>query len=408
MSGTPRTPLPLRIPTIEGTVRYRARWIFPVASPPLEAATIEIVDGHISAIHTQHDLRAIDLGNVALIPGLINAHTHLEFSSLAAPLGPASPFPEWIRSVVTHRNTRTSEIGSLVASGWNESFDSGVTAVGEIATDDRALPAATESGCCGVVFRELLGFSPERIDAQLDIARRHLEAARRHNLPALRGGLSPHAPYSVHPELFDRLVALAIAESAPLAMHLAETRDELEFLSEQTGAFRRMLESFGVWREGVLAPGTRPLDYLKRLADAPRALVVHGNYLSDDEIEFLVRHPQLTVVYCPRTHAYFRHSPHPWREMLQRGIPVALGTDSRASNPDLSLWGELLFLRRSFPDVPPQQLLELATICGARALGCDQSGTLAAGSPAEITCVGLTGDDTDPHRHLLACQNSPD
>lgn len=408
MSGTTRSPSPLRLPTIEGTVRYRARWIFPVVSPPLESATIEIVDGHIAAIHSHHDPRAIDLGNTALIPGLINAHTHLEFSSLAAPLGPASPFPDWIRSVVTHRNTRTCDIKSLVASGWHESVESGVTAVGEIATEDRVLPAAAESGCRGVVFRELLGFSPDRIDAQLDISRRHLEAARRLKLPALGGGLSPHAPYSVHPVLFERIVELAVAESSPLAMHLAETRDELEFLADQTGAFRRMLESFGVWREGVLAPGTRPLDYLKRLADAPRALVVHGNYLSEDEIEFLVRHPQLTVVYCPRTHAYFRHSPHPWREMLQRGIPVALGTDSRASNPDLSLWGELLFLRRSFPDIPPQQLLELATICGARALGCDQLGTLAVGSPAEITCVPLMGDDTDPYRHLLACQDFPD
>lgn len=402
MSGPSPAPSLLRIPFTEGTICYRARWIFPVTSPPLESATIEIVGGRVAAIHTRHEPRAIDLGNTALIPGLVNAHTHLEFSGLAAPLGPAAPFPDWIQSVVTYRNTRTLGIAELVSTGWGESVANGVTALGEIATDDLIFGAAARCGFRGVVFRELLGFSPDRIDAQWEVARHHLEAARELQNPALSGGLSPHAPYSVHPRLFERLVELAIAESAPVAMHLAETRDELELLSQGTGTFRRLLESFGIWRDDVLARGSRPLDYLRVLARAPRSLVVHGNYLAEDEIEFLAGQPQVTVVYCPRTHAYFGHSPHPWREMLRRGIPVALGTDSRASNPDLSLWGEVMFLRRKVTDFPPDKLLEMATGAGARALGMKESGAIAVGAPAEIACVPLKGDATEAYCHLLS------
>jgi len=151
-----------------------------------------------------------------------------------------------------------------------------------------------------------------------------------------------------------------------------------------------MLEEFGVWEPSAIPHGSRPLDYLQPLTGLDHALVIHGNYLSDDEIDFLCRHPNLTVVYCPRTHAAFGHAPHPWRKLLQRGGCVAIGTDSRASNPDLSLWRELCFLRDQFPDVSPQILLELGTIRGARALGLEETtGILGVGRSADLTVVTL-------------------
>jgi cytosine/adenosine deaminase-related metal-dependent hydrolase len=133
-------------------------------------------------------------------------------------------------------------------------------------------------------------------------------------------------------------------------------------------------------------------------------LVIHGNYLDAVEFDWLQNHPQVSVVYCPRTHAYFQHAPHPWREMLERGINVALGTDSRGSNPDLSLWREMQFLATTFPDVDPARILAMGTRRGAAALGRDsEQGTLEPGKQALLASVPLpTTPDSDPYRLLFA------
>jgi cytosine/adenosine deaminase-related metal-dependent hydrolase len=382
---------------------YRARWLFPVDGEPIAGGTIEIQRGVITAVHSRLDPRAEDLGNVALLPGLINAHTHLEFSDLAEPLAQARPFSAWIRALVALRRARTADVTTSIRRGLDESLGSGVTTVGEIATTDWPLELGAAPGPRGVVFRELLGFSPERVDEQLAVAERHLDACAGSTGDFLPG-LSPHSPYSVHPELLDKLVGLAVLREVPLAMHLAETKAECELLQHGTGDLVGMLRALGAWQAGVIPPQTVPLDYLRHLAVADHALVVHGNYLSADEIRFVVEHPQLTVVYCPRTHAYFGHAPHPWLELLAgREDAVVLGTDSRASNPDLNLWNEVLFLRKQFPNVNPRHLLQMATLNGAHALGrADEVGSLTPGKIADLNVVQLAGDGSDPFEALFS------
>ena len=135
----------------------------------------------------------------------------------------------------------------------------------------------------------------------------------------------------------------------------------------------------------------RILDDLRELARSRCALVIHGNYLSDEEIDFLAGQPQLTVVYCPRTHHFFGHKGHPWRRLLERGINVAIGTDGRGSNPDLSIWNELRFLAEANPEIDPTELLSLATLKAARGLRCDQTlGSLTQGKRARILRVELS------------------
>jgi cytosine/adenosine deaminase-related metal-dependent hydrolase len=275
--------------------------------------------------------------------------------------------------------------------------------VGEIATADCRDGFVTNDGPRVVAFRELIARFPDQFDAQLDVARRHLEQwrdTRRHDVIA---GLSPHAPYSVHPDLLRRLVDLACEFRAPVATHVAETRDELELLEHGTGHLWRMLEDFGVWREDLMPVGARPLDSLRELARLPGGLVVHGNYRADEELDFIAKRPHLSVVYCPRTHHYFGHAEHPWRSLLERGASLALGTDSRASNPDLSLWNELQFLRTHNPDVSCRTLLELGTIHGARALGLDdETGSLTVGKSADLAVVSLSsGRASDPFELVL-------
>jgi cytosine/adenosine deaminase-related metal-dependent hydrolase len=367
---------------------------------------IEIENGRITDVSARRAADAVDLGNVALIPGLVNAHTHLEFSDLATPVLPALPFTAWIRALVAVRRGRPTAAADSIATGLRESHAAGSAVVGEILTasaDDLAAACAVagdERPSLVFAFREILGLPASRSADQLALARAHLQAA---SLPAgVTAGLSPHAPYSVHPDLIRGCVELCREMSAPLAIHLAETRAELELLDRGTGEFVEMLTAFGVWQPDAISRGGRPLDYLQMLAPLPRALVVHGNYLVEHEQRFLAEHPHLTVVYCPRTHAFFGHDPHPWRELLARGAAVAVGTDSRGSNPDLSLWRELQFLRTRFPDADPATILERGTLAGARALGCDTDfGTLTPGKRAALCAICLPERDGEAYDVLL-------
>ena len=388
--------------------RYRARWVFAGEGPPIERGVVDVVDGRIAGVSAGDDRPCCDLGDVAVIPGLVNTHTHLEFSDLARPLPWSKPFTRWLQAVIADRRQRTLPVSRSLNLGRCEAVQSGTTLLGEIATSDlegdqTALEPARLSQ---VVFREILGLRPELRQARLDIARQFLDEspAKTDGTMQDKGsikkpqdgtswvvkGLSPHAPYSVHPDLYADLVRLAVERRVPLAVHLAETEAELELLRSGSGEFVQFLEDAGVWVAEAIPRGTTPLDYLKLLRDVSQGLVVHSNYLNDEEQRFVAGQPNLTVVYCPRTHAYFGHQPHPWKRILARGGQVALGTDSRASNPDLSLWQELLFLRRQHPDVSPAQLLHLGTFARANALGvAEATGSLTAGKWADLAVVRM-------------------
>ncbi|WP_291170297.1 amidohydrolase family protein [Gimesia sp.] len=373
-----------------------ARWVFPVEGPPLERAIVEVEGSRIAAVYQGEHPRAVDLGNTALIPGLVNTHTHLEFSQLESPLGPTKPFAAWIRSIMKSRFTCTVPAGQRIQQGIEESLKAGTTCLGEIATSSESLQllSADDRKPSAVVFRECLGFTPDRIEKQQQIAADYLQLGTDLELSDAVGlGISPHAPYSVNPDLYLNLVQQARDQGVPAAVHLAETEDELEFLTQKSGPFVDLLAELGLWDPQILRDGMRLYDYLAPLAELTSALAVHGNYFGDAEIEFLKQAPQISVVYCPRTHHYFGHRPHPWLTLISQGINVALGTDSRASNPDLSLWKELQFLREQFPNVSTDLILECGTLAGARALELsDRLGSLTVGKRADLALIRLTDD----------------
>ncbi len=387
---------------------FRARWVLPVQSPPIRDGIVAIADSEIVYVGADRgDYRRTDLGDVAILPGLVNAHTHLEFSDLDAPLGqPGMPFTQWIATVVRHRRQQGAEdpqrAVAAIRRGIAESLRLGVTTLGEIATSPWPWDLVSDQPMGGVVFRELLGLSSERIASQGGLASAHLQPEGWGD--AWRAGLSPHAPYSVHPELLSRVVDLARHADVPLAMHLAETREELQLLASHDGPFVPLLQQLGVWDPDALPIGRRPMDYLRVLAQAPRALVIHGNYLADDEIRFLSDHAdRMSVVYCPRTHRYFQHEAYPLARMISAGVHIALGTDSRSSSPDLSLLAEMRQVAADHVELAPEQIMRMATIEGARALGCgSNTGTLVAGGPADLIVVGLPAGQRDPYSWLFA------
>lgn len=358
---------------------YCARWIVPVDARPIANGVLVVSGDRIVRVTADWSGPATDLGDVALIPGLVNAHTHLEFSALAEPLSPGSPFTDWIRRVIAYRQANPGVVGEAIRRGLTESLTAGVTLLGDIASsgwttaDYDAVPVRPQC----VIFQELLGLSADRIGQQKTLL----------NVP--HGGLSPHAPYSVHPELLAAAVSAAERQSLPVAVHLAETAAERELLEQGTGEFREFLTSLGLWSDGLFG-GRSFADWLNQLAELPRALVIHGNYLNQTELAMLARSPHVTLVYCPRTHAAFGHPPHPWRELLTIGGSVAIGTDSRATNPDLSLWRELQFLAAGHPEVPHHDLLKLGTLAGAIALGYGRdAGSLTPGKRADVAAVRL-------------------
>ena len=187
-------------------------------------------------------------------------------------------------------------------------------------------------------------------------------------------------------------------------MHLAESREELELLRHGTGPLRAFLEEIGAWDATAIPSGSRPIDYLRLLASAHRALVIHGNYLDDEETAFLAANAErMSVVYCPRTHDWFAHRAYPLEKMLAAGVTVALGTDGRGSSPDLSLLGEMRFAARQHPAVPLDRILQLGTVLGAKALGRERHvGTLEPGKQADLAIVALPDRDAaDPHELLF-------
>lgn len=379
-------------------VTYGARWVVPVEGPPIEFGEVTVAGGKIVAVGRMAGppLELLRGPQYVILPGFVNAHTHLEFSDLETPLGtPGMAFPAWIRLVVQRRRELAASQSpeklalarvAAVERGLAESLQSGTTLVGEIASRGWPREPLARSPLGGIVFQESLGLKSEATEVQAAAAREHLDSRMPDRWHA---GLSPHAPYTIHPELLTALVALARERQTPLAMHLAESPEELELLATQSGPFRELLEAFAAWEPSALRPGLRPFDYLQALAQGPLALVIHGNYLTTQELAFLAdRRKRMTVVYCPRTHAYFGHAPYPLAEMLRRGVSVAIGTDSRASNPDLNMLAELRHIARHHSDVAPADILRVGTLAGAQALGQGHvTGSLVPGKRADFACI---------------------
>lgn len=387
-------------------VTLRARYVFPVDAAPIAHGTITLCGERIVAVGRRAASGRIqDLGNVALLPGLVNAHTHLELSDLPAPLGrPGMGFVDWLGAVMAWRRSRPAGTARAVERGIAESIRAGTAALGEIAQSDWEPGPFERAGLDARVFLELIAPTADRVGPALESAWQHV--ARADPQAAWQPGLAPHAPYSVHPELLERLAARLSAERmpAPLALHLAESREEIELLRFGTGPLREFLQRIPGWRPEIISRGTRPLDYLRLLATVERSLVIHGNYLDDEEIALVAGQRQrMAVVYCPRTHAFFGHAPYPLEKMLSAGAVVALGTDSRASSPDLSMLAEMRFAARRHPSVPRSAILRAATCDAAQALGLGHAlGSLTPGKVAHLTVVRLPDREaSDPHELLL-------
>jgi len=331
-----------------------------------------------------------DLGDCAVLPGLVNAHVHLELSDCRCGSPPTS-FVDWLKRVIT-RPVSDESIVSATQLGIEQCRRFGVTTVGDISRQCHLTrPILADAKLRAVSYGELQamarrrGLLEERLGRAADatFAREHLKI-----------GLSPHAPYSIEGAGYRRALEVAQKHGYPLATHLAETPDEAIFLADHGGAFGDLWDFLGAWDDRVPKFDGGPIRFAESLGLLRYpTLLAHVNYCDDQELRLLAG-GKASIVYCPRTHGYFGHPPHRWRDMLGAGIDVAVGTDSCASSADLNLVDDLRLMHRTAPTVSANQLWELATISAARVIGmAEEVGTISRGKWADLTVFPAAGAD---------------
>lgn len=408
------------------TVVYQARWILPVASPPIENGRLVVQDGLILAVEKAGvpDPAAIDLGDSFVLPGFVNAHTHLELTHARGRIKFEGSFTRWVEALISLYDLEHLDLQrpwEAIPDGLLESARNGVTTVGDIGCGPAAFEFWSWSLTNVVGFLEVLGMGPRQearhmraveqvirwIEEQESAVPVH--PSRNRERAFCHTGISPHAPYSTDAPVYRKAIAFARRTGRAICTHLGETQEELQFLRDGTGDFADLLDARGLLDGSFEVPGCSPVEYMGRLGLLDlQPLLVHCNYVSDSDLD-LIAASEASVAYCPRSHRFFNHEPHRWREMLARGINVCVGTDSLASNDTLSVLDELRFLRRLDPSIPGEQLIRMGTLAGACALGlADRIGSLEVGKRADFTVIPLDRAMThDPVEAVLAGSSCP-
>ena len=379
----------------------RARILLPISSPPIADGAVLISGNRVAALGRWRDLSreaaepAADLGQVILMPGLVNAHCHLDYTDMAGQPAPKQ-FPDWIKGLLARKAAASyADYAQAWLRGAAMLLRTGVTTVGDIEAVPELLPDVWSSTPLRVAsFLEMTCVRSRRDPAA--IVR---EAAAK--IAALRpergfAGLSPHALYSTTPDLLRASAELAARHRWRVTMHVAESIDEFEMYAHGRGSFFDWLQS---QRDMSDCGHGTPVEQVRRCGlMGERFLAIHANYLQPADIEALGQ-TQSSVVHCPRSHAYFRHQPFLYNELAAARVNVCLGTDSLASvtptrppGPELNLFTEMQTFAEANPGVTPSDILRLATINGARALGLQGSvGEVAQNSFADLITIPYSG-----------------
>jgi cytosine/adenosine deaminase-related metal-dependent hydrolase len=343
-----------------------------------------------------------------LCPGLVNAHCHLELSALADTVPGGGGFIAWAqRFLATNTETPGERRRAAAREAAAAAVRLGTAAIGDVGNTLDAARAIGEARLAGVLFHELVGSREAKAGGALaDAARERAELDAGAGWPAHLGYVpAPHAAYSVGPDLLRRIFAAASNAKRATSIHLAEDEEELKLLRDGTGAWPALLEAMGV-DPTTRVPRQTPVAYLASLGafdgGAP-PLLVHMVHAGPDDRR-LAREAGATVVLCPRSNLHIGGLLPDVPALLADGVGLALGTDSLASTPDLSLWAEMATLAGHFPSVPAARWLEAATLGGARAIGLPAHGALSPGKRPGVLDV-LVEDLASPLESLVRDPN---
>jgi len=392
-------------------IRYHAAWIVPIDGEPIRDGWLTVDRGRIVALGRRaanDPTPGVELGDVAVMPGLVNAHTHLELSHLRDQIAPASSFTAWARQIIYARRNPTAmkdpAIGPAIDAAIEESLRSGTAVVGDIGNTLAAFDRIAASPLAGVFFWEQIGFNLPGADFDAIVAHAVEDLRALRTTDKVRTSLAAHAPYSVAP-LFFRAIKKAVDRMpfAPFSVHLAENVEEVELLKTGGGPWKTLMKDIGSWNFEWKAPGVGSVQYLDDMGILDdRLLAVHGVQMSPADLEKL-RARGATLVTCPRSNGHTGAGLPPIADFYASGARIAIGTDSLASSPDLNVFAEVATMHAVAPSVPAASLLESATIQGARALGVDADyGTVQPGKLARLLTVDVPPGTGDVEEYLVS------
>ena len=311
--------------------------------------------------------------------------------------------PIWVQGMLARRSQDTESDTGAIEAAITELRRAGTALVGDITNTLSTVDLLGRGPVSAVVFHELIGFAPT--DAAMAARRAVTDACGSVTAAHVRRGVAAHAPYSVAPSLFTAIQHQRTIHrlEAPLAVHLAESSEEIQFLRDGTGPWRELLERLGAWDPDWTPPRCGPVEFLARVGWLDSGVVVvHGVQLTMEELRRLAQQG-ISLVVCPRSNSWTGAGPAPVRRAVDAGIRLAVGTDSLASAPDLNLFAELAALRLLAPDIPAPILLTAATLGGARALGwAGTYGTIEPGKRSDLIAVALPKGVADVEEYLLS------
>lgn len=391
-----------------------ARWVIPVTSPVIEYGAVAIEGGLIRATGPRDEVidrypaaEVADLGGAAILPGLVNVHSHLELTILRGQIEEPR-FQPWILKLVTIKAERLTETDLLNSArlGCLEAIQSGITTLADTADSPATLDALLESGLRGVIFQECFGPDPAQAEGSIEQLRRKLDHHRERLAKAsgealIRLGISPHAPYSVSARLYRLATAFAVENRLDMALHAAESRDEARLLLDGSGDFGDSLRRRAIPFD---PPGSSMVSYLHQLGLLETApLLIHGVTITGEDLPLLAA-TGTRLAHCPKSNAKFGHGVADLFAWEKSGLAVGLGTDSVVSNNSLDLLGEARFcalLHRAHRRDPywptAERMLRLLTIDGAHALGLDSTiGSIEPGKRADLIAIDLARPQSQP------------
>lgn len=385
---------------------YRARWVLPITAPAIEDGVVTVENGRITYVGPgrQGDAGETDLGDAILMPGLVNAHTHLELTVMRGFLEELD-FRRWILRLTSAKRAVLAREALLdsARAGLEEGIAAGITTYADTCDSGVVVDAMREYGVRGIMYQELFGPDPSQCAASIADFRAKLAPLRALETDLCRVGISPHAPYTVSDELFRASAELARAEKLPMAIHVAESDVETQLVVEGKGAFAEGLRTRGI---AVAPRATSPIRLLEKLGvlDA-RPLLIHCIRVGADDLDVIAAH-KAPVAHCPVSNAKLGHGIAPLLETLAAGIDVGLGSDSMASNNRMNLLEEAriaLLMQRarvgSHEVLTAADVLEMATMGGACALGlAGEVGSLEPGKAADLAAfrIGTATPTQDP------------
>lgn len=380
----------------------RARTVVTMDAAPIDNGAVAVSEGRIIDVGKFDELKTrnageiVDLGEQALLPGLINAHCHLDYTCLRAKIPPQKTFADWIRAINAQKE-KLSPKDYLVSinEGFEEAKRFGTTTVANLTAFPNLIPQI-HAPIRTWWFPELIDVrAPKHANEIVDLAIESLGKARSELvLSAAEGGapwgLAPHALFSASKNLYERCEEIARRENVLLTTHLAESREEMEMFRDASGPLYEFLKGIG-----------RPMDDcgnktpLELFVDAtrggvlPQWIVVHLNELTESDFELLENaNGHFHVVHSPRGHDYFKHSQFPFERLHSLGFNICLGTDSLASNENLSLFAEMRAFQRSEPGISPNEILKMVTVNPAIALHQEKMiGRIRPGFCADLIAV---------------------